>query len=294
MPGRRGSLWLRGAVIVISLGLYVEACRRPGADISLGGRPGKVTGLALLCFGWTRGVPGAIPWLSNFLWLAGLVLLARGRLGWAFACSAIGFVLASGVLLPAFPEPLMDAKWWWLSSQAVPVAACGLAWFWMLATGHVITGQSSPSWPNSRPRIEVSLAARRLRDSKLGAIPDPAVSGAKLSHRRSARRHAVRSRSLAPGIPGGFLRPAPVRLAPDASASLKNGHAARPISTSSLLQVLVEPGDGLFLGLIAGFVVDAVVLDVFDRHQFLHAGGPLVGEDGVVLVVEELFEMSVV
>ena len=34
----------------------------------------------------------------------------------------------------------MDAKWWWLSSQAVPVAACGLAWFWMLATGHVITG----------------------------------------------------------------------------------------------------------------------------------------------------------
>ena len=55
------------------------------------------------------------------------------------------------------------------------------------------------------------------------------------------------------------------------------------------LQVLVEPGDGFFLGLIAGFVVDAVVLDVFDRHQFLHPGGPLMGEDGVVLVVEQLF-----
>ncbi len=56
-----------------------------------------------------------------------------------------------------------------------------------------------------------------------------------------------------------------------------------------LLQVIVEPGDGLFLCLIAGFVVDAVVLDVLDRHQFLHPGGPLVGEDGVELVVKQFF-----
>ena len=62
-------------------GTVCRGVQTAGRDISLGGRPGKVTGLALLCFGWTRGVPGAIPWLSNFLWLAGLVLLARGH--WA-------------------------------------------------------------------------------------------------------------------------------------------------------------------------------------------------------------------
>ena len=74
-------------------------------------------------------------------------------MGWAFACSAIGFILAIGVLLPAFPEPLMDAKWWWLASQAVPVAACGLAWFWTLATPPVIADPEFSEFAKLMPKV---------------------------------------------------------------------------------------------------------------------------------------------
>ena len=49
-------------------------------------------------------------------------------------------------------------------------------------------------------------------------------------------------------------------------------------------QVLVEPGDGFLLGLTAGLVVDAVVLDALDRYELLDPGGPLVGQDRVFLV----------
>lgn len=153
MLKRHEDIWLRGVVIVISLGLYVEACRRPGVDGSLGGRPGKVTGLGLLIFGWTEGMLVAIPWLSNFCWLAALVLLARGRLGWALACSGFGLILATGVLLPVPPLQgrLLEAQWWWLASQAFLVAASGLAWFWAMITGPVIADPEFAKSAKSEP-----------------------------------------------------------------------------------------------------------------------------------------------
>src|SRR5262249_61942340 len=43
------------------------------------------------------------------------------------------------------------------------------------------------------------------------------------------------------------------------------------------------------LGLVAGVVVDAVVLDPLDRDELLPAGRALVSQDGVLLVVEQLF-----
>jgi hypothetical protein len=123
---------MRWAVIIVSLGLYVVACTQPGASVSLGHWPsGRASGLALLLFGWAPGLSVALPWLSNFLWLAGLVLLARRRLGWALACSAVGLLFASQILLPLEgPQAsLLEAKWWWLGSQATLAAGCGLMWF---------------------------------------------------------------------------------------------------------------------------------------------------------------------
>jgi hypothetical protein len=126
---RRG--WLRFVVIVVSLALYAVACTQPGTVVGLGHREGIATGLGLLLYGWAPGLPVVLPWLSNFLWLAGLVLLARGRPGWALGCSAVGLLFASLVLLP-LPElggRLLEAKWWWLGSQAALAVGCGLAWF---------------------------------------------------------------------------------------------------------------------------------------------------------------------
>jgi hypothetical protein len=99
--------------------------------VGLGHWQGTTRGLGLLLYGWTPGLPVVLPWLSNFLWLAALVLLARGRLGWALACSAVGLVLAGLVLLP-LPElggRLLEAKWWWLGSHAALAVGCGLARF---------------------------------------------------------------------------------------------------------------------------------------------------------------------
>ena len=53
--------------------------------------------------------------------------------------------------------------------------------------------------------------------------------------------------------------------------------------------MLVEPRDHFLLGLVAGLVVDAVVLDAFDGDQLLDAGGAVVGADRVFLVIEQLF-----
>ncbi len=132
---------LRWAVIVVSFGLYVVACTQPGASVSLGHWPsGTATGLALLVFGWGPGLSVALPWLSNFLWLAGLGLLARRRLGWALACSGVGLLFASQILLPLGgpQERLLEAKWWWLGSQATLVAGGGLVWFLERHTKRVI------------------------------------------------------------------------------------------------------------------------------------------------------------
>jgi len=131
MLKQRGNGWLRLAVIIISLGLYAVACTRPAAEVSLFRRPGVMIGFGLLMYGWTGGVQVAIPWLSNFVWLAGLVLLARSRLRGAWACSTVGLLFASRVLFP-FEElgtPLLEAKWWWLSSHVTLVVGSGLAWF---------------------------------------------------------------------------------------------------------------------------------------------------------------------
>ena len=60
--------------------LYAIACTQPGTVVGIGHWQGPATGLALLLFGWGHGLPAVLPWLSNFLWLAGLVLLTRGGL----------------------------------------------------------------------------------------------------------------------------------------------------------------------------------------------------------------------
>jgi hypothetical protein len=112
-------------------GVYSVACTQPGTVVGLGHREGTATGLGLLLYGWMPGLQVVLPRLSNFLWLAGLVLLARGRLGWALGCSAVGLLFASLVLLP-LPElggRLLEAKWWWLGSHAALAVSCGLAWF---------------------------------------------------------------------------------------------------------------------------------------------------------------------
>jgi hypothetical protein len=117
-------------VIVISLALYGVACTQPGTVVGLGHQEGKTTGLGLLLFGWAQGLPMVLPWLSNILWLAALVFLARGRPGRALGCSAVGLLFASLVLLP-IPElgGLLEAKWWWMGSHAALAVGCGLAWF---------------------------------------------------------------------------------------------------------------------------------------------------------------------
>ena len=123
--------WLRFVVILISLALYAVACTQPGTVVGYGHGEGTATGLGLLLYGWMPGLPEVLPWLSNFPWLAGLVLLARGRLGWALACSAVGLLVASLVLLP-LPElggRLLEAKWCWLGSHAALAVGCGRAWF---------------------------------------------------------------------------------------------------------------------------------------------------------------------
>jgi hypothetical protein len=123
--------WLRFVVIGISLALYAVACTQPGTVVGFGHREAIARGLGLLLYGWAPGLPEVLPWLSNFLWLAGLVLLARGRLGRALGCSAVGLLLASLVLLPLpeLGERLLEAKWWWMGSHAALAVGCGMAWF---------------------------------------------------------------------------------------------------------------------------------------------------------------------
>ena len=59
-----------------------------------------------------------------------------------------------------------------------------------------------------------------------------------------------------------------------------------------VLEVLVKPGDGLSLRLVAGFVVNAVVLDALNGHQLLDAAGPLIGQNRMVLVVEQFLVLG--
>ncbi len=127
--GRHG--WIRLSVIVVSLVLYAVACTQPAASVAFAHKQGTVIGFSLIIFGWMPGLSMAPAWLSNFPWLAGLVLLARGRRGWAFACSALGLLLASTILLPVedLRERLLEAKWCWLASHVALATGCGVAWF---------------------------------------------------------------------------------------------------------------------------------------------------------------------
>src|ERR1035438_3356503 len=52
-------------------------------------------------------------------------------------------------------------------------------------------------------------------------------------------------------------------------------------------KVLVEPPNCFLLRLVASLVVNAVMLDALDSHEFLDPGGALVSENGVILVVEQ-------
>lgn len=114
--------WLRVAVIAPALGLYVVACLRPAAAFSVASNDSESTGLGLLLLGWMDGPQACLPWSSNFLWLAAVVLVAVGLPGWAWGCAAVGLLFASRVLLPYPGAVLLEAKYWWLGSYAALAA----------------------------------------------------------------------------------------------------------------------------------------------------------------------------
>ena len=126
MAKARLTIWLRVAVIAPSVALYVAACLLPAAAFSVAGNDSTAYGLGLL-LGWIGGPLACLPWSSNFLWLAAVVLVAAGRPGWAWGWAAVGLLFASRVLLPYPGAVLLEAKDWWLGSYAALVAGCGAA-----------------------------------------------------------------------------------------------------------------------------------------------------------------------
>jgi hypothetical protein len=140
MIKRRSPRWLRVVAILASLSLYVVACLLPAAAYSVASNDCKSNGLGLLLFGWMDGPQATLPWLSNFVWFAGLVLLACDRPGWAWVCSSMGLLFASRVLLPYPGAVLLAAKYWWLGSQAVLAvgccSACVRSWTAVRASDH--------------------------------------------------------------------------------------------------------------------------------------------------------------
>jgi len=119
--------WLRVAVIAPSLALYVVACLLPAAAFSVASNDSESGGLGLLVFGWMDGPQACLPWSSNFLWLAAVVLVAVGRPGWAWVFAAVGLLFASRVLFPYPGAALLEAKYWWLGSYVALAAGCGPA-----------------------------------------------------------------------------------------------------------------------------------------------------------------------
>lgn len=119
--------WLRVAVIVPTLALYVVACLLPAAAFNIACNDSEAGGLGLLVFGWIDGPQACLPWSSNFLWLIGLALLAFGRPSWAWAFSAVGLLFACRVLLPYPGAVLLEAKYWWLGSYTVLSIGCMVA-----------------------------------------------------------------------------------------------------------------------------------------------------------------------
>ena len=120
--------WLRIAVIAPAFGLYAVACLLPAAAFSVASNDSEATGLGVLLWGWMDGPQALLPWSSNFLWLAAVLLVALGRPGWACASAAVGLLFASRVLLPYPGAVLLEAKFWWLGSYAALAAGSGPAW----------------------------------------------------------------------------------------------------------------------------------------------------------------------
>ena len=135
MAKPRTPVWLRVVVPLGALPLYAVACVRPAATFSVASNDATSTGLGLLLWGWADGSQACLPWSSNFLWLAGAALLAAGRAGRAWGCSAVGLVFASQVLLlPYRGAELLEAKYWWVGSHAVLATGCMTACVWTWIT----------------------------------------------------------------------------------------------------------------------------------------------------------------
>jgi len=127
MAKTRTPIWMRFAVISVSFTLYITACVLPAASFSVACNDSESNGLGLLLWGWMDGPQAILPWLSNFLLMAGTILLASGRPGWACSSTAVGLLFASRVLLPYPGAVLLEAKYWWLCSYVSLAAGCGVA-----------------------------------------------------------------------------------------------------------------------------------------------------------------------
>src|SRR5437899_2506802 len=84
------------------------------------------------------------------------------------------------------------------------------------------------------------------------------------------------------------------RLAMRASLDMAvtNGRGSLGNTRNRLLQMLIEPGQGLALGSISGFVVNAVVFDVGNADELLDPFCPLVSQYGVLPVVEQFLVLG--
>ena len=56
--------------------------------------------------------------------------------------------------------------------------------------------------------------------------------------------------------------------------------------------MLIKPIDSQLLSFFAFLVIDAIVLNVFERDEFLDAIGSLVSEDRMVFIIEQLLIFS--
>lgn len=143
MAKARTPVWLRVTVTGVSFTLYVVACVLPAAAFSVASNDSESSGLGLLLCGWMDGPQACLPWSSNFLWLAGAMLLAFGKPGWGWGCAAAGLLFASRVLLPYTGAVLLEAKYWWLCSYAALAAGCGAACVRSWVVGPRVPGDES-------------------------------------------------------------------------------------------------------------------------------------------------------
>lgn len=123
----------RVAAIAVALALYLVALFSPAASFNFFCNDCTVNGLGLLAYGWGDVPAGFLPWISNFLFFASVICLARGCSGWAVGCSCVALMFASRVLFPYSGADLLTAKWWWIASYAVLAAGSAVALLLKLA-----------------------------------------------------------------------------------------------------------------------------------------------------------------